>query len=297
MDPIVTSGIIQGGASLLGMGIGGLQQGAQNKRQKDLMNLQFKNQKKLNEQGADLSYENWLRTNYSAQRAEMEKAGLNVGMMYGMGGAGGTLTGGSGGSAAGGQAAAPNNQMAMLLGDLAANIELKKAQARNLDADTENKPLQGGLLQTQIDSNKLINAFNTENFETALKTAEAELDNTIANTNKQVAEGKLSEIDAKTRNWENIQNVLNTIADTKKMNAEVQQQWKRIAQGWEELALKNKGLNIEQQKTNVQEFGAETQRNYPNVWNVIGKSVNDFTKTLRGLVGQNEEGNRQTKVK
>jgi hypothetical protein len=148
MDPIVTSGIIQGGASLLGMGIGGMQQAGQNRRQRDLMNLQLKNQMKLNQQGADLSYENWLRTNYSAQRAEMEKAGLNVGMMYGGSGQGGTLTGGGGGSAAGGQAAAPNNQMAMLLGDLASNIAVKQAQARNLNvqSDTiEGKNELGGL--------------------------------------------------------------------------------------------------------------------------------------------------------
>jgi hypothetical protein len=297
MDPIVGSAALGAGASVLGMVAGGLQTRNQQNRQRELMDIQYKNQRKLNEQGANLSYENWLRTNYSAQRAEMEKAGLNVGMMYGGSGAGGTLTGGSGGSAASGQAAPPNNQMAMMLSDLAANVELKKAQARNLDADTNNKPLQGGLIQTQIDGNKIQNAFNTENFETALKMSEAELNNVITNTNKQAAEGKLSEIDAQTRNWSNIQNVLNTIADTKKMNAEVQQQWKRVAQGWKELELKNKGLDIEQQKTNVQEFGAETQRNYPGVWNVVGKSINDFTKSIRGLFGQNEEGNRETKVK
>ena len=155
MDPIVTSGIIQGGASLLGLGIGGLQQNAQNRRQKNLMNLQLKNQMKLNQQGADLSYENWLRTNYSAQRAEMEKAGLNVGMMYGGSGQGGTLTGGGGGSAAGGQAAAPNNQMAMLLGDLAAGVELKKAQARNLNVDSDNKEgVEREKTYTEIDNLK-----------------------------------------------------------------------------------------------------------------------------------------------
>ena len=45
----------------------------------------------------NLAYQNWLRTNYSAQVEQMKKAGLNVGMMYGKGGgAGGTLQGSSG---------------------------------------------------------------------------------------------------------------------------------------------------------------------------------------------------------
>ncbi len=73
--------------------------------QKELMEIQNQNQRGLNQQGADLSYQQWLKTNYGAQTEQMKKAGLNVGLMYGgAGGAGGTTQTGSGGSAGGGSA-------------------------------------------------------------------------------------------------------------------------------------------------------------------------------------------------
>ena len=55
----------------------------QQKRQIELMELQHKNQRNLNEQGQQLALD------YSAQRDALKKAGLNVGMMYGGQGAGG----------------------------------------------------------------------------------------------------------------------------------------------------------------------------------------------------------------
>lgn len=77
----------------------------QHKRQKELMNIQHRNQQALNQQGADLAYDMWNKTNYDAQLAKLKEAGLSPGLMYGLGGAGGSTTSaGSGGSAAGGQA-------------------------------------------------------------------------------------------------------------------------------------------------------------------------------------------------
>lgn len=92
-----------------GAGIGALgslasrigQQGRERRQMgylQELMNQQMRNQMMLNQQGADLSYQQWQRTNASAQVEQLKKAGLNPGLMYGQSGPGGsTQTGGCGG--------------------------------------------------------------------------------------------------------------------------------------------------------------------------------------------------------
>jgi hypothetical protein len=109
-------------------------------RQKDLMGIQFKNQMALNKQGADLSYQNWLRTNYSAQLAEMKKAGLSAGLMYGNNGGQGGTTAGSGGSASGGSSPQGNmSGMPLDVGLQLAELELMRKQGKNLDSDSSVK--------------------------------------------------------------------------------------------------------------------------------------------------------------
>ena len=69
--------------------------------QKEGMGLQYN----YGQQAADAEYKRnlqmWKDTNFGAQRAEMEKAGLSVGLMYGNGG-------GQAASTAGGNATQPN---------------------------------------------------------------------------------------------------------------------------------------------------------------------------------------------
>ena len=79
----------------------------------------------------------WEKTNYKAQMGQLEKAGLNPGLIYGMGGAGGTL----GGSSATAQGAAGTGAI-----DIAgaAQIALLNAQRENIEADTENKRADKG---------------------------------------------------------------------------------------------------------------------------------------------------------
>ena len=79
----------------------------------------------------------WEKTNYKAQMGQLEKAGLNPGLIYGMGGSGGTL----GGSSATAQGAAGTGAM-----DIAgaAQIALLNAQRENIEADTENKRADKG---------------------------------------------------------------------------------------------------------------------------------------------------------
>ena len=86
-------------SDILGIGLGGV--GTAVSQGLGMMNQgqQVKDQRGLMEHGANLAYRNWLRTNYGAQREQLEKAGMNVGLMYSQGGQGGQLNGGSSGSA------------------------------------------------------------------------------------------------------------------------------------------------------------------------------------------------------
>ena len=86
-------------SDILGIGLGGV--GTAMSQGLGMMNQgqQVQDQRGLMEHGANLAYRNWLRTNYGAQREQLEKAGMNVGLMYSQGGQGGQLSGGSSGSA------------------------------------------------------------------------------------------------------------------------------------------------------------------------------------------------------
>ena len=92
------------------------------------------------QQAADAEYRRnlqmWKGTNFGAQRNEMEKAGLSVGLMYGSGG-------GSAASTAGGTATQPNapktNPIEVGLQQQALGLQLKQIEAQNKLAHTKNQ--------------------------------------------------------------------------------------------------------------------------------------------------------------
>jgi len=124
-------GMLQGAVG----GILGMNLGRQN------ANEAMERQMKLNLQGHQLQKDMWDYTNYENQRKHMEKAGLNVGLMYGQGGGGGTTAGSqSGGSAS--QAPTPEVMgLALQAQNAMANTELAKAQTRNINADATAKEM------------------------------------------------------------------------------------------------------------------------------------------------------------
>jgi hypothetical protein len=112
---------------------------------------QLEQQGKLNSQQeqsanrlADAQYKRnlamWKETNYSAQLAEMEKAGLSPGLIYGGGGGGGTTAqAGSTPMPQGGRAGDPNNAVAnsINLGMQKAQMEVLETQAQKNKAEAE----------------------------------------------------------------------------------------------------------------------------------------------------------------
>ena len=138
-DGAGTAGI----GSVLGIGAGIIQQNQQNQQTMGMMNQQMYNQMNLNNQMQDIQQENWDYTNYENQVKHMRNAGLNIGLMYGGAGAGGSTMGGaSGGSAAMGQPAPPINTM---------EIGQQLLQARAIEAQTKVAEADAKLKNAQAD--------------------------------------------------------------------------------------------------------------------------------------------------
>lgn len=119
-----------------------------NKSRKKEADKAYERQQELMDKQQQQQLDIWGKTNYGAQKQEMENAGLNPALMYGMGGGGGTTTGSAG---------APSVQQADIQNigmDIAgiAQLRLLKAQEENIKADTKAKEAQA--IETETRANK-----------------------------------------------------------------------------------------------------------------------------------------------
>lgn len=112
------------------------------KTQQAMQNMQIEGNEQLMDYQQKIAMENWQNTGYGAQMKQMQSAGLNPGLMYGLGGGGGQSMG-SGGtpSVTGGQAGyeSTTKGIGMQMGAQAEQLALMDAQKKNIDADTANK--------------------------------------------------------------------------------------------------------------------------------------------------------------
>lgn len=151
--PLAAMGIAAGtaaaqtaGQGLIGTGMGLLTAKWADKRQlrqqQKLQDLQIKGNKELTDYNMMKELEMWEKTGYGAQKEQMKKAGLNPGLMYGMGGGGGQTASISPGSIGSGNAPAGGGEIQAFTG-MALQNALIDAQRRNIEADTKNKEKQG----------------------------------------------------------------------------------------------------------------------------------------------------------
>ncbi|AXH76549.1 MAG: DNA pilot protein [Microviridae sp.] len=132
----------QGIQGAIGAGLGLLLEKHNDKRQiaqqEKLQALEIAGQKQMADYNQQKAMEMWQNTGYGAQKEQMKSAGLNPGLMYGMGGGGGQTTATAPGNVSGGHASG-NNGEAMQMALTAAQVGLMNAQRRQIDADTEDK--------------------------------------------------------------------------------------------------------------------------------------------------------------
>lgn len=110
------------------------------KGQKQIMKEQAKYAKQLSDYQQAQQLETWKATSYPAQMEQIKKAGLNAGLMYGMGGGGGVTTGAPMQTGvSGGNIDASIPTFGLMAQQQQSQIELTKAQTANINADTAKK--------------------------------------------------------------------------------------------------------------------------------------------------------------
>jgi hypothetical protein len=205
----------------------------------------------------------------------------------------------SGGSAAGGQA--PQNNMSQIMG-LLQDAGLKAAQIDNINAqtdkvetetdklkgvDTENVKADIANKLTANEGMKLDNALKSGNLETYIETGKEILKQTkLENVSKGVdakyaeQEKKLSLLSQTLNNGLTKAKTLESGQMTKESKQKIiesenriKQDWQKVSQGWELLSK-------EQQKNKIEQFKADTQRDYPAIWNVMGKTMDIMTRAF-----------------
>lgn len=209
-----------GAGALAGKALGIGSGARQIKQQQKLQDQQIKGNKEMADYNQQKQMEMWRDTNYTAQREQMMKAGLNPGLMYGMSGGGGTTTGsGSGGSVQGATADGEVARTGMGL-QMASQLALLNAQKENIEADTANKKAQTGQTTVTTETEKGTQQAKIDQAKTEAQTAIEEMwlktnERTISDhTIKQRVEMTAQELIGQ------IANNKNTDADTKKKQAE-----------------------------------------------------------------------------
>lgn len=291
----IIGGIIQGVVGA-GTAIGNAVQGRraqkrQQRNQLELMDVQQRNQMELNQQGKDLAYQQWLDTNYSAQKDELQKAGMNAGLLYGMSGGGGvTANTGSGGSASGGQAQQQQLMDMSGIQNLAtqiAQVDLIKAQtektkvetAKTAGVDTENTKADTAGRLTQNEINKL--------------SKEAQIEYWKAQATEKVATGEQAIVQSNImKNTEKAQ--IQEINDRAKLPAKQAEEIDARITNMLELARQGR------EKINIEKFAKELIAEYPSITSVMGKGANELTmwlqKQLAKVIGE-ENASNYRKVK
>lgn len=161
----VGSQIIGGG---MGMILGGINDERQRQQQEALQRIQIKGQKEMTDYNMAKQLQMWHDTGYGAQRKQMEEAGLNPALMYGMGGGGGQTAGGASGSVAGGQAPSGGGEIQAMAG-MGMQLQLLQAQKE--------------VLETQAQKNKA----------EAEKTAGVDTKNTLADTENKILQAVINQ--------------------------------------------------------------------------------------------------------
>ncbi|AXH77767.1 MAG: DNA pilot protein [Microviridae sp.] len=230
-------GVIGAGMGLL---LGKYNDNRQIKQQQKLTDMQVKAQQGMIDYGKAADLKMWKDTNYKPQVEELEKAGLNPGLIYGMGGAGGATTGGSGGGVSGGSAAAHSNEV-MQMGQMGMQLQLMKAQKENIEADTQNKRTGAGYT-----GGALTEATNAGAAATRTATKGQELSNTLAAGSMS---DNLQKISAEA--VQEIQKAQQQVNNTTVSTATIQDQIKQIQQNAIGKVLDNTLARIEQTVKNV----------------------------------------------
>lgn len=292
----------------LGMLLGGLQDKRQRRQQQKLQDMQIAGNKQMIDYQMQKQLEMWKNTNYSAQVGELEKAGLNSGLIYGMSGGGGTTTGNASGGVTGSSAAGHSGEPQAMMGlgiqrgMMQAQLDLIKAQTEKTKAEAiKTAGVDTQETSTRIDSLRagITNTTALEQMtrvETALKNIELyeqqrsqedRMDYIAFQTGRamQELEKAMAEsyVARETQNekveiirQEAIGAVLKNTLTEANINATNEQinKWKaEISQNW-------RGLDQKDLEIAIKGFEAELKATFPGIGSTIGRVLNDAIESI-----------------
>lgn len=138
----------------LGLALEGHEDARQLNQQQRLQELQMAGQKGMAMFNQDLAYEMWKKTGPVGQMEQLRKAGLNPGLIYGMGGAGGATASVTPGNVSGADAPKGGSEIPAMIGLQlqGAQLQLLNAQKANIEADTAKKQAEVPKTQTETAS-------------------------------------------------------------------------------------------------------------------------------------------------
>lgn len=294
------AGGLIGGA--MGMMFGGIENKRQIEQQKKLNDLSYGQHMKFTDYSMKKQMEMWEATNYKAQMEQLQKAGLNPGLMYEGGGPGGSLqasTGGGGSSQASrGSEGVQGMGMGLQLGMMNAQMKLIEAQtkktevetAKTAGVDTENVQANTANTRIQTKLGEIQAEIQGESVKALKYIITGEAEKLYQEVNIMRNEGIISE-----NTWSQKIDMVGqgligmTIEnELKRSNIEVNQA--QIAKWSQELINATKGLELEKRNTVVNEKLAEFNTSLSRealgaiggiISTVIGKGMTKGTKITK----------------
>lgn len=285
-----------------GMGMGLIGQGIADKRQikqqRRLQDMQMQGQKEMTEFNYGKQLQMWKDTNYKAQMEQLKMAGLNPGLLYGMGGAGGQSTNITQGNVTGGTAPTGGGEVMGGMG-MALNLGLLRAQKENIEADTANKKAttektsgvdtklgetEVGLKTVETELKKIDLAINKETSESKIREIQAHAESALQAADQSRFTTQISEDTYKAQIDEIIQRSLGAALDNEirkqgleTAKVQIQKMYTDMAQGWVGLEQKDREIKIKQ-------WEAEMNKSFPGLWNVAGRLINGMMENISNAI-------------
>lgn len=293
---------------IMGLALGSIENKRQIKQQKKLQALQIQGQKDMTDYNWQKQLDMWKATNYGAQMEQLKNAGLNPGLIYGMGGTGGATTGNASGNVQGATAmkseGAAMGMTAMNLGLMGAQKELIEAQAEKTRAEIPNLAKTGENIQANTELTKIETRLKNIDSQIKGRTIEDAIDIITAEAGKatydvlitqrqnQIEQATVEATMQKIQS-EAIGAALNNILTKEHINvqkATIDKIAAEIAQGWTHLAQEQRALEIK-------DWEAVMKANNVPIGQVLGKVFNNALEEIRNATKPKYRGYSIPKAK
>lgn len=282
------SGILSGG---MGMLLGAYNDRRQLNQEEKLQALQIAGNKEMTDYQQQKQLEMWEKTGYGPQMKQLEAAGLNPGLLYGMKGGGGMSVGSGAPSVTGGHAPQGGKEIQEMMG-MGIQMQLLKAQKDNLDANTkeilsripghqaepglkgaqtEEATAGANLKKIQYNIAEKENSLKAYDLRMAGETLEKRIQGTTAEADKEIAEAKSqavkanvdqatqqAQIDTIKAKWAQITIENALMAEQKHLvQAQTDVQKAELTKMANEIAQKWQSLRIDEQEMYVHRYAAK----------------------------------------